>query len=846
VTVRGEGNYVVDKTRFKSPMDANDPNARCTVSFVLTNWDSSGTGKDGSGLFDVGVYGGGAIVKVLAGSQVKADYVRVGENEGSQGNLLVSGAGSYLQGISGMQVGAGGWGEFVMDMGAKADLSAMYLANFGPLGIGNAVISDPGTVLNVLAVTPYGDHRGGSGELVVGSEGQAHMIVGNEATVNATSLTVGEASTATADLLVENANTSFHVTGDAEVGGTGVGLLTIADKATFMAGNIVVGSVGSGSMVIDGATGQAYDSTYVGVSGIGNLRLKGSATLETANLVAGQSSGGTGTIEVTGTGTEMRVTSDIFRVGDKGAGEMNITEGGKVMAVEHVIGESASAGGMAAAAAPTSSAWVVIGEQAGASGTITVGGAGSVLDVPRAPVTAGAFGSGILRVTSGGTVSMGDGELWVGQETGATGTVEVTGANAQLWEQSSNFSEIGTRGTGTLTVSNGGMAQLSQVMAGVENGSSGAVNVSGENSALIVVNELVVGNVGTGTLAISDKGTASCGILRVGMADGATGGRGTVTLTGMGSALTVNQENIWVGYTGRGVLTVGAGTAVSATNGNLFVGGFSGSEGEVTVDGKGAEITALVPAEDDYGSWVGREGVGRLTISNGGYVKVSRLSVGEQASGEGFVTITTGAALEVVHDIQLGSAGRGEIHLAGGRLILGDQILIVGEHGKITGTGTIEGGMLNDSGLVTPGDTGDLMTVNYYGQQGTALLKFVLAGWERGVSYDAMDVLARGETMGNVDLFDGTLEIDVASGFIPAAGDIFNLIDAASDILMDPKVKIEMNGLPEGLGYQVHVVQDAGLGMNVLQLSIEAVPEPGSLALLGMGAAGLMRRRRRK
>lgn len=305
VTLRGDGQYVAHVSAFSSDLSGSSSAFdRCTVTMTGINYDGTGLADvPGKGLFDVGLDGGGAIVIINAGSNVAADYIRVGEGgdetNPSQGNLKVSGAGTRLTAVEGMQVGAGyGWGEFVMDLGAVADIPNVYLANFGPSGLGNAVISGNGTTLNAThASTPGGPIDGGS--LVVGDTGRATLILADQARINAYQLIIGNDTTADGQATISNASTRVAVTDVLQVGRLGKALMTVDDAALVTAAGLMVGDQGNltitahdavpgGSIVVNTNSAQGVVTPgVIDVANDGYIRTVGTITGDIALRASG-------------------------------------------------------------------------------------------------------------------------------------------------------------------------------------------------------------------------------------------------------------------------------------------------------------------------------------------------------------------------------------------------------------------------------------------------------------------------------------------------------------------------------------------------------------------------------
>ena len=94
-----------------------------------------------------------------------------------------------------------------------------------------------------------------------------------------------------------------------------------------------------------------------------------------------------------------------------------------------------------------------VGNLPGGLGTVTVTGAGSNWS-NAGSVVVGGQGTGTLAIQDGGTVNSGGGS--VGLSAGSTGTVTVTGPGSSWINGPSGGLNIGSFGTGTLTIANGG------------------------------------------------------------------------------------------------------------------------------------------------------------------------------------------------------------------------------------------------------------------------------------------------------------------------------------------------------------------------------------------------------
>jgi hypothetical protein len=160
----------------------------------------------------------------------------------------------------------------------------------------------------------------------------------------------------------------------------------------------------------------------------------------------------------------------------------------------------------------------------------------------------------------------------------------------------------------------------------------------------------------------------------------------------------------------------------------------------------------------------------------------------------------------------------------------------------LTGKGAVQGGLVRLGGTLNPGSSPGLLSVDAdIAFQDGGALEIELAGRARGTEHDALDVA------GAVTLA-GALSLSFLGGFETAigAGDTFDVLSA--EALSGAFANVASGGrltTRDGLG-SFAVWYGAGslfTPTKVVLADFLAVPEPGTAALLGLGAVGLAVRR---
>jgi len=597
---------------------------------------------------------------------------------------------------------------------------------------------------SALTVYPFSDQ---ASALIVGVSGTGTLSVNSSGRVYvADDFVIAQNFGSKGTVTVDGSSAQLETPGfgsatmrSATIGAGGDGSFSITNGGlSDLAGPFVIGrDAGSKGTVSVSGTGssiasQPYGnseitSTTVGQSGEGMLAVSdGASALIAGHLIIGQETGSKGTVAIDGEGSTLDSPG-------YGSAEIESTTIGKSGDGTLAI----SGGGSASIGTP-----VVIGEETGSNGKVTVDGSGSSLSVTRGgssleTVTVGGSGTGSLSISNGAKADLGDGLTLVGQNSGAKGTVTVDGQDSQLIGGSltvagkgddalsitdgavatflrgptaigddlgsvgtlnidgtgSNLTvysmTVGNKGTGSISVTNGGSAYIESgpIILAADTESEGSVIVNG--SSFSTNSSLIVGEKGKGSFSVMNgKGTISFEDVVIG---NQTGSNGTFSLDH--SALG-GSTNTKVGASGKGSLAISNGST-AALAGTLNIAESRGSSGTVTVDGKGSTLGSLYLQT----VIVGNNGTGSLSITNGASASMSySLEIGSSSSSNGTVTVDgLGSSLGSIY-LQSISVDYGSLTVSNQAQVIGQNIDIArrSDNGSLT---IVSGGTLSGQRL---------------------------------------------------------------------------------------------------------------------------------------------------
>src|SRR5580704_16629384 len=288
-----------------------------------------------------------------------------------------------------------------------------------------------------------------------------------------------------------------------------------------------------------------------------------------------------------------------------------------------------------------------------------------------------------------------------------------------IWSVDTNWTAGGPPASGNMvTINNGGTATVDSTNAQSSNAtidgnstvvvSSGGSWTDNGNSPGFAQRggAITIGETNTGTLTIDNGGTVNTTGNRAGsvLVGDQAGSSGTITLGngGSGTASLINSGpvgypgNFYVGYGGDRTVNVNANSKISGFDG-MTLGVLAGSSGTVTVNA--GSLTG------GGNMVIGDQGVGTLTIKNGGTVTATAGLMGVQSgSGGSSVTVTgAGSSWTLSGGLEIGINANAALTIAnGGAVNLGSsqQIYLGNGNGNGSGSGTltVNGGTLSASG----------------------------------------------------------------------------------------------------------------------------------------------------
>jgi len=333
------------------------------------------------------------------------------------------------------------------------------------------------------------------------------------------------------------------------------------DDFQIYSGDVVLGDEReSGVTFLDGyweadhfTVGRDY-ATFVNMSS-----LNGEQVLNVAeDLVIGELSGTQGNL-VAGLGASVEVGGDLV-LGIEGEGDLRISRGAMVDV--------------------TGNLW--IGRDSTRDNDLWILGDGT-LTTADLVVGEGGIGALLVDLDADETASVSSQSVFIGLQAGSEGDATLLGENAS-WTSTGLFN-VGTLGTGSLTIESGASVESGVSTIGSQGGSSGEATVNGANSQWLTTS-LNVGSAGEGTLTISDGGVVGSTSANVAVNAGSVG---EVTVTGSGSLWSITND-LYLGGNSNGdggtaTLRVQSGGTVEADQTFILTGGLlSGDNGTLAAD----------------------------------------------------------------------------------------------------------------------------------------------------------------------------------------------------------------------------------------------------------------------
>lgn len=461
------------------------------------------------------------------------------------------------------------------------------------------------------------------------------------------------------------------------------------------------------------------------------------------------------------------------------------------------------------------------------------------------------------------------GTTTAGYATTNTGTITVNGANATTYLDG-NFAN-----NGTLNATNGQLTFRGNTTNGNLNG--GTVNIAASGHAFLtgtVTNtgtlnapaqgsyELSNGTINGGTIAAAALTfTANGGLLDgVSLLDPlitlpanatVTFNNGTTFATGAtfgnNASITWNQS----GTLGGKALTFGSNSRLylNAANASLTLGPTTTATGTLGIYSDSSSSGTSIANQAALTNTTGTGTLYAKTFTNTGTITATggSLNLGTTTTGYSFANSAggtlavngAGAAIQLFTPAATQLFNDGAINVATGTLFTSGRL--TNNTGTITGTGTINGGLTMAGGIIAPGNNG-IGTLNFSGGTltvtGTSSYAVELGG-------ASADKLAFTSPTSMINIGSGLLTLSLTLTAPPVNLSNYDLISTNTGSIVG-----SFAGLPNSGDIFAATFNSTpylfAVNYSATLVSIQAVPEPSTYALLGLGLAALAALRRRK
>lgn len=593
--------------------------------------------------------------------------------------------------------------------------------------------------------------------IYLGTGGFGSLRVQENAVLNGYRIYVGNGDSSGV-LSIRGPQASSNFTSIVSVGGDH-GRVEITDGGTMLANSLTtIGSLSTDSgYVAVGNRGSLFDvrgSFSIGRFGTGELEIGDAGKVATANnTTLGERSGSFGRIVVADGDSHMDVGDSVV-VGDAGTGVLDISSGGRFSAV----------------------ASIVIGDDAGAAGSVRISGENSKLEVTGGNLRVGVGGEGQLDVVDGAQVSVFS-ALRFGEVAGATGNATIRGENTRV---SANRIDIGQSGDANVEVS-----------GGAEMNASSSLFIRDGGRLLLDGGSIRTQNFSnTGTLDIAD------GLLQVSGVFIPASDASPLTINGNDSddlpvidliGISASQEmtRLSIGTSQRGELRLRQGRTLFM-NGDTNLGTTNSGDGTLRVNTGGSLISSRDMDVGGFGGTTG--GRGEVDLGTGGIIEVNtlRLHAGGRFGLDGgalsfdAIVLLGGQFDWTSGSLQFNGSNRTlsttliESLLGPTRTLLAGQTLGSGGDGPslaLNGSLIVDGGTIKPSGALENFETLEIRSGTVDAFQNTATNHGLVQLNNRFARFGGLNVVNNGSIRGS-GLIHGALD-NTASGQIEVtAGEV--------------------------------------------------------------------------
>ena len=294
-------------------------------------YDATGTGS----------YDGGTL-NVLKGGAVSVGVLTVAGDTGSQGQVLIDGAGSTLTSTGDAYVGRLGYGLTTISAG-------------GYLNDARGFIGDAKNSRGEVEVNDSGSQYNNSGDLTVGSAGTGWLGIHTGGAVTDVGGFVATLAGSGGVVVVDGPGSTWVNTGILQIGGSGTGYLTITNGGAVSAGNTTIGLnvSGVGNVAVAGAGSSldlhAHDlevgaySTGAGGGPGGTLIISDGGAVDALNTYIGEGANSTGVLAIDGPNSVLN-NGATTKVGIDGTGTLSLTDGGTLASTDIYVGQGTGSG----------------------------------------------------------------------------------------------------------------------------------------------------------------------------------------------------------------------------------------------------------------------------------------------------------------------------------------------------------------------------------------------------------------------------------------------------------------------------------------------------------------------